>query len=135
MKKLLFSALILIFSASLFSQNELNFFDQIILKQYDKSAQYFDTEINLCILDYEGLIRQREASQRMASFFEDNTPISYEISHHGKSRGGQSNYYVCNLKTKGGNLKVFFTKIDNSNYAEVWLEGEAKFVFEGKIKL
>lgn len=115
MKKLLLSTLFIIVSVSVYTQKELVFFDQIILKQYDKSSQYFDSEINLCILDYEGLMGKREASSRMTSFFKDNTPISYEISHHGKSKGGQSNYYVCNLKTTGGNYRMFvyFDKVGN----------------------
>jgi len=36
------------------------------------------------------------------------------------------------LKAKGGLLKVFFKK-DNSGYIDVWLEGPANIIYEGKL--
>ena len=38
------------------------------------------------------------------------------------------------IKTKGGNLKVHFTKVDDL-YEDVFLEGPAEYVFEGDIEL
>ena len=43
--------------------------------------------------------------------------------------------YKVKLKTKGGKLTVHFEKTDINNYSDIWLEGEAKFVFEGQINL
>ncbi|MCX7861648.1 MAG: diaminopimelate epimerase [Bacteroidales bacterium] len=42
--------------------------------------------------------------------------------------------YSIPIKTMGGVLTVHFDKQDNL-YTNIWLEGEAKFVFEGKINL
>jgi len=36
------------------------------------------------------------------------------------------------IKTKGGELKVYFQKMNKTNFTEVFLEGEAKVVFEGR---
>jgi diaminopimelate epimerase len=49
---------------------------------------------------------------------------------HTKSDGN----YSVNVLTKGGSLVVEFTKIDGK-YSEIWLNGPAKRVFEGVIKL
>lgn len=38
------------------------------------------------------------------------------------------------VQTKGGKLKVYFNK-NNNNFNNIWLEGSAKQVFEGKIKI
>jgi diaminopimelate epimerase len=41
---------------------------------------------------------------------------------------------VYQVKTRGGNLKVTFKQKGN-RFSDVWLEGAAKFVFEGRIEL
>jgi hypothetical protein len=113
MKKPFIISFLLLTAISVYGQKELPFFDQIILKQYENSTQFFDSEVNLCILDYEGFISKRDATRRFIAFFEENTPISYEISHTGSSKGGQSSYYVSRLKTSGGTFRLFvyFDKI------------------------
>ncbi|MEM9549333.1 MAG: diaminopimelate epimerase, partial [Bacteroidota bacterium] len=35
------------------------------------------------------------------------------------------------IATKGGNLKVYFKKLDEQNYSDIWLEGPATKTFEG----
>ena len=37
-----------------------------------------------------------------------------------------------NIKTKGGDLKVFFT-YKNNNFTDIWLQGKANYVFAGEI--
>jgi diaminopimelate epimerase len=39
----------------------------------------------------------------------------------------------CEIKTMGGNLKVKFNRTATNTFTDVWLEGPAKFVFEGNI--
>lgn len=41
---------------------------------------------------------------------------------------------VCEVKSMGGNLKVYFEK-SGELFENVWLEGEAKFVFSGEIDI
>jgi diaminopimelate epimerase len=41
---------------------------------------------------------------------------------------------VCTVKSRGGLLKVYFRKTKNG-FEDVWLEGEAAFVFTGEIEI
>ncbi len=41
---------------------------------------------------------------------------------------------VCDVKSMGGMLKVYFEK-EGNGFKDVWLEGEAKFVYSGEIEI
>ncbi len=41
----------------------------------------------------------------------------------------------CDIKTLGGNLKVKFKRHLDNSFTDIWLEGPAKFVFEGEIDI
>lgn len=47
----------------------------------------------------------------------------------------QLNDYTVHVETRGGNLKVSFTKTGEETYQNIWLEGPAEFVFSGEINL
>lgn len=57
-----------------------------------------------------------------------STATAIAVSIH---TGSNKNSY--DIKAKGGNLKVSFEKIAEGKYRNIWLEGPAAFVFEGKI--
>ncbi|HXB11822.1 MAG TPA: diaminopimelate epimerase, partial [Bacteroidia bacterium] len=40
----------------------------------------------------------------------------------------------CDIRTMGGDLKVWFTKAPKGGFKDVYLEGPATFVYKGKIK-
>jgi len=42
---------------------------------------------------------------------------------------------LCSLKTCGGDLKVYYAKSGASSYSDIWLEGPAVCVYNGKINL
>ncbi len=44
--------------------------------------------------------------------------------------GHSINNNIVNIKTKGGNLKVYFDK-NNDKFTNIWLEGAATFVYQG----
>lgn len=41
----------------------------------------------------------------------------------------------CKVSTLGGELRVKFDKVLESNFYNIWLEGPAEFVFEGDIHI
>jgi len=45
----------------------------------------------------------------------------------------ESNHFF--VKTKGGNLEVFFDHKENNKFENIWLKGPATFVFDGKIEI
>jgi diaminopimelate epimerase len=48
---------------------------------------------------------------------------------------GKLNSNEINIESKGGNLKVKFTKNESGGYENIWLIGPAEKVFEGEIEL
>ena len=46
-----------------------------------------------------------------------------------------SSTYIYEITTKGGKLKVKFDKKQGNIFKNIWLEGSAMFVFEGKIEI
>lgn len=44
-------------------------------------------------------------------------------------------FYQINAKTKGGDLSVYCTKVSDTIFNNIWLEGPAAFVFEGEIEI
>ncbi len=49
--------------------------------------------------------------------------------------GISSGKNYCKVSTLGGELRVKFDKVLESNFYNIWLEGPAEFVFEGTIEL
>ena len=49
--------------------------------------------------------------------------------------GVSSGKNYCKVSTLGGELRVKFDKVLESNFYNIWLEGPAEFVFEGNIEL
>lgn len=49
--------------------------------------------------------------------------------------GAATGKNYCKISTLGGDLRVKFDKVLESNFYNIWLEGPAEFVFEGDIEL
>lgn len=41
----------------------------------------------------------------------------------------------CEIQARGGLLRVYFTQQNNHTFTNIWLEGEARFVFKGTFEL
>lgn len=107
MKKTTLIFLGLILSISLMAQNERAFFDALSQKQIDKAATYFGSELNLCIGDFENIVSAATAKQKIDRFFMEHSPLSYSVKHQGNSKGGNSSYFVVDLKTSDGQYRLF----------------------------
>lgn len=106
MKKLLLT--LLIFPGMLFAQNDM---PQIAraLSNGDANAvgAYFDTSIELSILDNEGVYNSGQARQQLARFLSQNKPSSFVEVHQGASRSSDSKYVIGNLSTNNGTFRVY----------------------------
>jgi diaminopimelate epimerase len=51
------------------------------------------------------------------------------------SKGLATAKNYCNIKTRGGNLKVWFKMGSKSKFTDVYLEGPATFVYSGEIEI
>ena len=125
MKNIIFFIVFMILSATFYAQEEQQFFDQMLSKDYSSLNKYFDSEVEFYLDDYEDMINSREAAVKLEVFFNEHPPISYNIRHKGKSKGKQSNYYVCDLRTGKGSYRLFvyFDKKGNgSKICELRLE-------------
>lgn len=49
--------------------------------------------------------------------------------------GAASGKNYCKISTLGGDLRVKFDKVLETNFYNIWLEGPAEFVFEGEIEV
>ena len=58
--------------------------------------------------------------------------ISFVIKNefNSQSKKTKNKPFVVDVKSKGGDLKVFFNR-ENNTFEDIWLQGETNFVFEG----
>ena len=64
-----------------------------------------------------------------------HTPASTQSSAPPLKRGIKPSRCIYEITTRGGNLKVRFDRKEENIFENIWLEGSAKFVFEGKIEI
>jgi hypothetical protein len=67
-------------------------------------AGYFNTSLEVAILDKEDFYSKQQAELIMKDFFTRNTPSSFTILHKGGKEGSQ--YAIGKLVTSGGNFRV-----------------------------
>jgi hypothetical protein len=67
-------------------------------------AAYFNTSLELAILEKEDIYTRQQAELIMKDFFMRNVPASFNILHKGGKEGSQ--YAIGNLVTSGGNYRV-----------------------------
>jgi|GEM_PF-96534 len=65
---------------------------------------YFNTSIELAILDQEDIYSKQQAEQIIKEFFAKHVPSSFVILHKGGKEGSQ--YAIGNLTTTSGNFRV-----------------------------
>ncbi len=67
-------------------------------------AAYFNTSLELAVLDKEDIYTKQQAELIMKDFFIRNVPASFNILHKGGKEGSQ--YAIGNLETSGGSYRV-----------------------------
>ena len=96
-----------------------NIADAIRKGSASELAVYFNSTIDLTVLDKEGTFSKAQAEQIMKEFFTKNTPKSFEIKSQGTSSDG-SNYAIGTLVTNKGNFRTYFLvkTISNKSYIQ-----------------
>lgn len=110
MKKISQLTLVLmVASISLFAM--LDIFDNISMAirtgDAKQLSRYFNTNVDLTILNQEEVYSKAQAEQIVKDFFSKNTPKSFSIIHNGLSKEG-SKYAIGNLiTTQGANYRTY----------------------------
>ena len=69
-------------------------------------AKYFNTNIELAILDKEDIYSNVQAEVIVKDFFSKNKPVKYTKMHQGGKEGAK--FVIGNLVTSNGTYRVYF---------------------------
>jgi hypothetical protein len=69
-------------------------------------ASYFNSSIELVILDKEDVYSKTQAEQIVKEFFAKHKPLGFTKLHEGGKDGAK--YVIGNLKTSNGTYRVYF---------------------------
>lgn len=69
-------------------------------------AEFFDTSLEITILNQEGSYSNSQAEAVVKNFFSKNTPSDFQIIHKGDS-GGNSKYAIGKLQTANGTFRTY----------------------------
>jgi len=73
----------------------------------DTLGAYFDSTVEISILDEADLYDKSEAITAVKSFFAKHPPTSCSQVHQGSSKGKDSQYTIFSLNTNGQKFRVF----------------------------
>jgi len=80
-------------------------------------AEYFDTQVELAIMNEEDIYSKEVARQKVKAFFANNKPSSFSQIHKGQSKGNASHYCIGNLKTSSNTFRVYiYMKKDGDRF-------------------
>lgn len=70
-------------------------------------SAFFDSNIEISILDDMDVYNKAEAVKTLQTFFSKNKPTSYSQMHKGTSKGADSQYSIGNLVTATNSYRVY----------------------------
>ena len=70
-------------------------------------AQYFNSSIDLSVLNQENVYSKAQAEQILKNFFANHKPTTFKIGHEGKANDG-SIYLIVKLGTTNGNFRIYY---------------------------
>ncbi len=103
--------LIIFFIGTSFTYNEVRVPDGVIeaikTGNSKKLANYFNSSINLVILESNGVYTKKQSEIILGDFFEDNKPSGFQIIHEGEQL--TSSFVIGRLKSYSGMVfRVYF---------------------------
>ena len=117
--KNVFLALLIFFIGTSFTYNEDDpdgIIEAIKTGNSKKLANYFNSSINLVILESNGVYTKKQSEIIIGDFFTDNKPSGFQIIHEGKQLS--SSFVIGRLKSSSGNIfRVYFLtqRLNNKN--------------------
>ncbi|MCK5821283.1 MAG: diaminopimelate epimerase [Bacteroidales bacterium] len=113
--------------------DQLNVFEQGRKIRYSKKYEPGGTNVNFISFDGNSIMmRTYERGVENETLSCGTGAVASAIALEYLHNNGMSTYEI---KVPGGILKVSFKKISKDHFQEIFLEGEAKMVFKGTIKL
>jgi hypothetical protein len=115
-----FNLILLLFIAAI-SVQALDIYDEIAnaIRSGDSRqiAVYFNSSIDLTIMNQEDVYSKAQAEQIVKDFLSKNSPKSFSLLHKGSSKEGTL-YAIGNLVTLNGKTfrTSFFVKMSNGKY-------------------
>lgn len=70
-------------------------------------SKYFDSKVEIEILDNEDVYSKTDAKKIVKSFFAKHQPKSFNKVHQGQSKGKDGKYFIGNLKTGSKEYRVY----------------------------
>lgn len=108
----LFAALL--FTASAFAAIPPKIFDAINVGNSSELAKYFNSSVELVIIDSEAVYSKQQAEQIVKSFFDKNHPKEFTLLHQGGK--GDAQYAIGTLVSEQGKkFRVYFLVKEKSN--------------------
>lgn len=76
---------------------------------------YFDSQVEISIMDEEDYYDKAEAINIVKKFFSQNQPKSFKEMHQGTSKGNDSQYCIGNLVATSGTFRVYVYMKNSAN--------------------
>ena len=73
----------------------------------DALGQYFDSNVEVAVMDKEETYSKAEAIKVVKEFFAKNKPSSFKQVHQGASKGQDSQYCIGNMTATSGTYRVY----------------------------
>ncbi len=73
----------------------------------DALGQYFDSNVEIAVMDKEETYAKAQAIQVMKDFFAKNKPSTFKQVHQGASKGQDSQYCIGNMTASSGTYRVY----------------------------
>lgn len=106
-KPTMFFAFLFLSTFNLSAQNLDQLYRAIGVGDVETIYSFMDSRIDLCLYDEQVVVRKEEAKQKITHFFNQVKPVKYTPKHSGVSKDSNSGFYIGELQTSKGMLRVY----------------------------
>jgi hypothetical protein len=113
-RKILGSIICLLIAAVVFADTFDDVAEAIKHANAKEVAQYFNSSVELTVLENEGVYSKQQAEVILRNFFTQNPPKSVTISHRGASAQG-SKYAIATYECQKGKYRAYIFMKDSGS--------------------